>query len=279
MLKLLAAIAVLALAIFVAYDRRGLAIFNALAPQDAGGKLLAQNLHFGPHPRQTVDVYVPETAGPHPVLVFVHGGSWASGSKDDYGFVGRAFAARGYVAVLSEYRLVPEVKYPGFVDDTAAAITFASENAPSWGGDPQKLFVVGHSAGAYNAVQAVFRRKLEQKVRAMVGMSGPYDFLPLDDVASINAFSGVPDLPESQPVNQDLSQAPPLLMLHGAADTRVGVYHARHLAAKYRDAGRVVDVKIYPGVSHAGTLLSLSKPLRGTSSALDDIDGFFHKYF
>jgi acetyl esterase/lipase len=278
MVKLLAAIVLLLLIAFVAYNHYGLAIFNAVIGKDGGSSQVAQGLHYGPHPRQVVDVYAPATPGPHPVLVFVHGGSWASGNRADYAFVGQAFAAQDYLTVLAEYRLVPEVHYPGFVADTAAAIAWASDHAVQFGGDPARLFVMGHSAGAYNVVQAVLSHHLEARVTAMVTLAGPFDFLPLDTTASINAFSQAPDLPASQPVNQDLSQAPPILMLHGGADTTVGVYHARHLAAKYKAAGRTAEVKIYPGVSHVAILLSLAKPMRGWSPAFADSLVYLQRY-
>jgi acetyl esterase/lipase len=278
MLKIASAILLLVIGLYAIYSIYGLALFNALVPQDEGAREVAIGVHFGPGPRQVVDIYAPAAAGTYPVLVFVHGGSWASGNRQDYGFVGRAFAAHGFVTVISEYRLVPEVRYPGFVDDTAAAITWASEHAVDYSGDSTRLFVMGHSAGAYNVVQAVLSHHLEDRVKAMVTLAGPFDFLPLDTSASIAAFSQAPDLPSTQPVNLDLSQAPPLLILHGADDSTVGVYHARHLSAKYQAAGREVEVKIYPGVSHVAIMLGLSKYYRQSVPTFADALAFLRAH-
>lgn len=276
--KLLAAIGLILIAGGLAYQFAALAIFNALVPKDAGSHLAASDMAYGPDARQRLDIYVPEGPGPFPVIIFVYGGSWDSGSKSDYGFVGRALASRGFVVAIADYRLVPQVRYPVFVDDVAQAITWLTGNASEFGGDPGRLFAMGHSAGAYNLVQAILRNHLTAKVKAMVTLAGPFDFLPLDSPKSIAAFSGLADLNETQPVNGDLAAAPPLLLLHGSADQTVRIRNSQSLHAAWRKAGRPAEFKIYEGVSHAGIMLALSTLLRSRAPVLDDAVAFFQKY-
>ena len=278
MSKFLTAIGLVLVVGGLAYHFAALAIFNALVPKDTGGRLAASDIAYGPDPRQRLDVYVPEGQGPFPVIVFTYGGSWDSGSKNDYGFVGRALASRGYVVAISDYRLVPAVLYPVFVDDVAAAIDWMNAHAAEFGGDTNRLFAMGHSAGAYNVVQAVLHNNLEAKVKAMVTLAGPFDFLPLDSPKSIAAFSGVTELNETQPINSNLAAAPPILLLHGSADQTVRIRNSQSLFAAWQKAERPAELKIYDGVSHTGIMLALSTLRRKTAPVLDDTIAFFQKY-
>jgi acetyl esterase/lipase len=155
--------------------------FNRLAVATSDAALTADQA-FGGHPRQRLDVYVPKDRadGLRPVLVFLYGGSWNSGTKSDYGFAGAAFASRGFVTVIPDYRLVPEVRFPSFLEDSAAAVRWARDNARRYGGDPDRIVLVGHSAGAYNAsMLALDRRWLEaagvpaSAIRGWAGLAGP----------------------------------------------------------------------------------------------------------
>lgn len=276
--KLLAAIGLILIAGGLAYQFAALAIFNALVPKDGESRLAASDIAYGPDARQRLDIYVPEGQGPFPVILFVYGGSWDSGSKSDYGFVGRALASRGFIVAIADYRLVPQVRYPVFVDDVAQSITWLIGHAGEFGGDPGRLFAMGHSAGAYNLVQAILRNHLSAKVKAMAALAGPFDFLPLDSPKSIAAFSGLPDLHETQPVNGNLAAAPPLLLLHGSADQTVRIRNSQSLQAAWAKAGRPAELKIYEGVGHAGIMLALSTVLRGRAPVLDDAVAFFQKY-
>lgn len=258
-----------------------LGTFNALVPKDPA-RTLARDVAYGPHPRQSLDVYAPKAEGPHPVLVFVHGGSWSSGDKSGYAWAGRALACRGFVTVVPNYRLVPEVRYPDFVSDTAAAIAWAYREAAGYGGDPERLAVMGHSAGAYNAVQASFAPEFLRAegvdggtVKAVVSLSGPVDFLPLDTDSSIAAFGNVPAdaLPATQPVNR-AETPPPTLAIHGTADETVKPRHAPALVGAVRAAGSEARLLLYDGVDHRGVVLGLSRPFRGRVPTLEDATGF-----
>ena len=166
------------------------------------------NLAYGPEPRQRLDVYVPEAPlkESRAVILFIHGGSWNSGSKDQYRFVGTSLAERGFVAVLPNYRLNPAVRFPDFVADAAAAVTWTLRNIASYGGDPRRVFVMGHSAGAHIALLLTLDRRYlvaagasADDLRGVIGLSGPYDF-KVDSALLRSVFGSAPDIQQTQPV-------------------------------------------------------------------------------
>jgi acetyl esterase/lipase len=258
---------------------------NTVAGRDSGSESVADGVAFGKHPRQKLDIYAPvNLPRPAPVVMFIYGGSWNNGSRRDYSFVGRALAARGYVTVVVDYRLVPEILFPVFVEDNALALRWISDNIASYGGDPRRIAVVGHSAGAYNAVMLGLDRRFlrdaganSSSVRAVAGLSGPYDFLPFTSAAAEAAFSRWPRLPETQPINMVRADAPPMFLASGDADTLVSVRNTRTLAARLRSAGATVEEKIYPGVDHAGTLTPFSRIFRERTPVLDDLARFLDR--
>ncbi len=260
-----------------------LRVFNALVPVDRGVTRIVEGAAYGPEPRQRLDVYRPDgDAAGLPVLVFCYGGAWDTGDRAGYDFAGRAFAAMGYLTIVFDYRLVPETRFPGFVEDTAAAIAWASANAAQHGGDGSRVFLVGHSAGAYNVAQAALDPRylaahgLQQDVVAGVAaLAGPFDFLPLDDPSAIAAFGQWNDLPMTQPVNVVTGDAPPFLLLTGDSDTTVFPRNSRRLAARLAEAGVPHRLIEYEGISHAAILLALSRPLRWRAPVLEDIGTFF----
>lgn len=266
----------------LAYHFAALRLFNALVPKDGGTVLLAEGVPFGPHPREVFDIYAPELrAGPLPVVVFINGGSWASGRRQDYEFVGRAFAAQGFVTVLADYRLVPEVRYPDFVEDAALAIAAVQREVAGYGGDAGRIYLVGHSAGAYNIVQAVLNPMFFEtagvdraRIKGVVSLAGPFDFLPLDVKASIEAFGFYPDPAATQPINFVRADAPPMLLLHGLDDATVGVHNSRNLAARLKQVGAEVETKEYKAIGHAMIMLALAKPLRERAPVLEDAIGW-----
>ena len=258
--------------------------FDVLIPYDSGAQKLASDVAFGADPRQTLDVYSPvpvnKTAS-YPVIVFIYGGSWASGNKNDYGFVGHALAARGFVTVIPNYRLVPAVRFPDFVNDGAAAMRWVQDNVQQFGGDATRVVLMGHSAGAYNAMMlALDGRFLAQSgvnakvVKGIVGIAGAYDFLPFDVDATVNAFSQFPDSSQTQPITFTRANAPPALLLTGDADTTVQPRNSIALAKKLNAAGASAELKTYPDVGHVGILLSLSRPQRSKAPTLQDAIDF-----
>ena len=261
------------------YHFAALRVFNLLVPKDGGVRKVARNLAYGGAGRQRLDLYAPVApAAALPVLLFIYGGSWDSGRKEDYAFAAHAFAAQGFLTAIADYRLVPDVHYPDFVDDTALALTWLSDHAAEFGGDPARIFFAGHSAGAYSAVQSVLRNGLRDHVRAVASLAGPFDFLPLDSPKTIAAFGQVSDLEETQPVKADLSDAPPILLLHGEEDDTVGLHNSWNLYAHAIGAGNESELRFYKGIGHVGIMLALAKPFRWRAPVLADITAFFQRY-
>lgn len=258
-----------------------LSLFATFTPKDAA-KSPEHGVAFGPDPRQKLDVYAPrrETA-PAPVAVFFYGGSWDSGRRQDYGWVGRALAAQGFLTLVPDYRLYPAVRYPSFVEDGALAVRWAIDHARALGGDPERIVLIGHSAGAYNAAMlALDDRYLKavgvdpKAVRAFAGLSGPYDFLPLDGPITRQTFGAYPDLPATQPAAYVRADSPPAFLATGDADTTVKPRNTRALAAALRAKGVTVEERHYAGLTHADTVLALSRPFRGKAPVLAEMTAF-----
>jgi acetyl esterase/lipase len=247
---------------------------NRLVPGDGGVRRLVDGAPFGADPRQRLDVWAPARAdGPLPVIMFLYGGSWDSGQREGYGFAARALAARGFVVVVPDYRLVPQVRWPAFVEDAAAAVQWVATHIAAHGGDPARIAVMGHSAGAHIALLLALdgRWGAATHIKAVVSLAGPTDFLPFEDGGKADAAMGnAADRAETQPIHFARSDAAPLLLLHGDADTTVLPRNSQRLANAVTDLGGRVQLKLYPGVGHIGILTALSKPFRGKADTLAD---------
>lgn len=256
--------------------------FNSVSVATSGAEL-TRDQAYGSHSRQRLDVYTPKRRGGElkPVLVFLYGGSWNSGTKSDYGFAGAAFSGRGFVTVIPDYRLVPEVRFPGFLEDSAAAVRWARDNARRFGGDPNRIVLVGHSAGAYNAsMLALDRRWLERAgvpasaIKGWAGLAGPYDFLPLDVNSTREAFGQTADLAATQPINFVSRDDPPAILVTGDGDTTVAPKHTLHMAELLQAKGVTAETRVYRGVGHVGIMLAVAAPLRRRAPVLADVTTF-----
>lgn len=260
--------------------------FNAVAGRDSDSELLASDIAFGSHPRQKLDIYGPRLkTGNTPVVMFFYGGSWDSGRREDYTFVGRALASKGYVVVIADYRLVPEVVFPAFIEDNAKAVRWVRDNIAPYGGDGSRLALMGHSAGAYNATMlALDPRYLRQAgvnpsiVKALVGLAGPYDFLPFTSPSAVAALGAWPRPIETQPVSYVTSAAPPAFLGTGDKDTTVKPINTKKLAALLRQQNTSVVERYYPDVDHVGIMLAISRLLRNRGPVLDDVGVFLDKH-
>jgi acetyl esterase/lipase len=260
-----------------------LATFDALAPRDGGVRRIVLDAAFGPAARQRIDLYAPVSAAARalPVVMFIYGGSWRHGDKDDYNFMGAALAAQGFVVAIPNYRLVPEVRFPGFVEDCASALRWVEQNVAASGGDPARIVLMGHSAGAYNAAMlGLDHRYIDaagvspNAVKGVVGLAGPYDFIPFDVEATQEAFGQAPDPRATQPIHFARVDAPPMLLLWGEDDTTVGPRNIQSLERAMRAVGGAVETKTYPGVDHIEIMLALSRPFRGRAPVLADVTAF-----
>ena len=245
----------------------------------AGSRRGASGVPFGSH-GQRLDVYAPAGEGPWPVVVFFYGGSWQAGTRGGYAFAGRALAGQGFVTVVPDYRKVPAIRFPAFVEDGAEAVAWTAANIAKWGGRPEAIGVAGHSAGAHIAVLlALDPRYLAAAgapgvIKAGVGLAGPYDFLPLTG-AAIPAMQGA-DPETTQPIRFARRDAPPLLLVTGSDDTLVRPRNAYRLAARLKELGAPAELKDYPGLDHSEVVMALSQPFRGKGSVLADLSGFLH---
>jgi acetyl esterase/lipase len=239
--------------------------------------------HYGPDPMQRIEVIVPDrpAAAPRPVLVFFHGGGWNSGRPGDYHFIGRTFARAGYVVILPGYRLVPKGRYPAMLEDGAAALAWARDHAAQHGGDPARVAVMGHSAGAYIAAMLGLERQWLGRagvedgfIKGVVGLSGPYDFFPWTSDSARNAFGAAPDPALTQPISHARGDAPPMLLLTGDADTTVRPRNTRALAKALGDAGAETEPVVLTGVDHNGTVMKLAAPFSRDRRVLDPVLAF-----
>jgi acetyl esterase/lipase len=259
----------------------------ANAPASFGPFERKADLAYGPEKRQKLDVYVPNTEGPadvalanRPVVIFWYGGSWQGGSKSDYRFVGAALAERGFITVLPDYRLYPEVKFPDFLDDAAHAVAWVQEHAQEFGGDPRRVVLMGHSAGAHTAAYLALNRDFLAKrgakpewIVGLVGLSGPYALAP--NTRALNRIFAAPwGESDWQPVRFVTAKAPPTFLAHGLSDSIVSVRQAEQLRDALQAKGVRVETELYPDKGHAATVAGFSKPARGTAPTLDETVAF-----
>ena len=238
---------------------------------------------FGPDPHQKIEMFVPADPGrvakaPLPIVVFIHGGGWDSGNPHDYRFVARALAPQGYAVVLAGYRLYPKARFPGMLEDGAAALRWVADHAAALGGDPHRVVLMGHSAGAYNAVMLALDRHWlgregldSDSLCGVIGLAGPYDFLPLDTNETRHSFGAASDLSATQPVHFARADAPPLLLLTGDADHTVRPRNSLALARAMTEAGQPTEAELLPGVSHTRIIMLLARPFAADRTVLDRV--------
>ena len=256
------------------------------------------DISYGPNARMRLDIYSPRDAQHRPVVVFWHGGLWVEGSKSQYRFVGAALARAGYVVVLPDYRLYPEVRFPAFVEDGASAVRWVQHHIGKYGGDPKSIFLMGHSAGAHIAAMiAMDDRDLQTKggssqwIRGLIGLSGPYAIETGGSLAPVGIcaarvgctrllaaiFSAPYSSQDWQPKPAMISAPPPTLLLHGAKDPLESVQHSRALHERLVARRGHVELRVYPDGDHADTIIALSIP-SASFPVLEDIRRFIGKH-
>ncbi len=285
-MSVIGALLILALMLVaVAYYRSppsALDLIDRLWPSAA--KRAGKDIAYLPGKRHALDIWTaPGGASPKPVLIFWYGGGWVKGSKEDYGFAARAYAEKGYVVVVPDYRLVPEVRFPAFVEDGASAVKWVEANIAKYGGNPRRIAFAGHSAGAYTAVMlAADPRYLRaagvdpKVVFGAVGLSGPYDFYPFTGRA-VAAMQGS-DYRLTQPILLVTRATAPLMLVTGTDDTTVRPKNARNLARRLGELGAPVVLKEYAGLNHEDIVVALSRPFRGKGDVLDASAAFLDRY-
>ncbi|HEU4458165.1 MAG TPA: alpha/beta hydrolase [Methylibium sp.] len=260
-----------------------LGTINALVPGDTHERIADRR--YGDDERQRLDLYRPlgrAPAGGWPAVLFFYGGSWNSGARADYRFVGEALASRGIVCGVADYRLYPQVAYPDFLRDCANAAAWISTGAVHLGLDARRLYLMGHSAGAYNAAMlALDARWLEgaglapARFAGWIGLAGPYDFVPIGNRAVRPVFHH-PDVPrESQPIVHADRRA--IRSFLGVAETDSFVDPQRNsarLAEHLERAGTEVTLRWYPRANHMTLAGAFARPLHWVAPVLDDVEAF-----
>jgi acetyl esterase/lipase len=263
-------IAALLLAFLVLAGCSPVGLLNVLVPRGDLERFPA--IAYGAAARQRLDVYVPLRSAlstPPPVIVFFYGGSWQAGDRATYLFAAEALTSQGFIVVVPDYRVYPEVRYPGFVEDGAAAVAWTRREIARFGGDPSRIYLMGHSAGAHIAAMLAYDDEFLRRVglsradvAGFIGLAGPYDFLPLTDPKLQAVFSSEPQLRRTQPIDYVRGGEPPSLLITGEGDTTVKPGNTTRLAARLREKGSRVEERRYPELNHYTLLARLASPLR-----------------
>ena len=248
------------------------------------GYHVERDVVYGEEARHRLDIYIPDDLQPNAdVAVFFYGGRWQYGSKSDYLFVGQALASRGMIVVIADYRLHPKVDFPAFVEDGAEAVSWVHRHIGDYGGDPRSIFLMGHSAGAYNALMLALNPDFlaVHGVRAdhlggVIGLAGPYDFLPIKE-PDIKAIFAVDQLATTQPITHANADAPAALLLVGEDDDTVSPGNSIRLHDAIIEQGGDAEIRTYKGIGHVGIVLALASPFRWWASTLDDIEAFVQR--
>jgi len=260
---------------------------NNAVPGDSNARLLVEDQIYDEALGLGLNIWTPKTAAtkPLPVIMFIYGGGWRDGAKDQYAFTGRALASRGYLVVLPDYRLFPRTRFPGFLEDSAKALAWVHDNIGQHGGDASRIFLSGQSAGAYNAMMLALDRqwlgregKSPDLIRGVAALAGPYDFYPFDSETTRQSFGDYPEPEMTQPVNFVRADAPPLWLSSGTDDTQVRPRNSRILRDRMLEAGGVAEYVEYPDVDHLEIMMAVAKPFRYKAPVLEDMVAFFERH-
>jgi acetyl esterase/lipase len=260
---------------------------NNAVPGDSNARLLVEDQIYDEALGLGLNIWTPKTAAtkPLPVIMFIYGGGWRDGAKDQYAFTGRALASRGYLVVLPDYRLFPRTRFPGFLEDSAKALAWVHDNIGQHGGDASRIFLSGQSAGAYNAMMLALDRqwlgregKSPDLIRGVAALAGPYDFYPFDSETTRQSFGDYPEPEMTQPVNFVRADAPPLWLSSGTDDTQVRPRNSRILRDRMLEAGGAAEYVEYPDVDHLEIMMAVAKPFRYKAPVLEDMVAFFERH-
>ena len=271
--------------LIVAGGAKSLDLGDRLLGKGDGATLQVEGQAYGPGPRNKLNIWVPTGTKPSdrlPVVVWLYGGGWYSGERDDYGFAGRALARQGFIVVIPDYRVVPEGHWPDFLQDSAAAVAWTDAHIANYGGDPDRIALSGHSAGAYNAVMLALDPQWMKGagsdasiIRGVAALAGPYDFLPFEKGGRADVAMGdIRPIERTQPIRFVRGDAPPLWLGHGTADTVVRVGNSQRLAAAMHKAGGLATLRTYDGLSHNDLVMALTAPLSYKGPILPEMTDF-----
>ncbi len=286
------AVGSIALATQQAQAFSALAIVNGITAN--GGVGVSKDILYGAEPLQDLDIYYPKPLAQamktnttikqeYPMVVFVHGGSWESGSKEEYAFVGQSLAQAGYVTAVINYRKAPEHVYPDYVEDTAQAIAWSYNNAKRFHANPERFAVVGHSAGAFNAVAAIANEDFLKPygikptdISAVIGIAGPYSY-DFRKFSSVTAFAADATPDEVMPDRQIKGAQPPYLLLTAEKDKVVYATNTIKMTQALKAAGVTVQTSEIKGASHATSIGAMAPPLRWVNDVRAQVLSYLDK--
>jgi acetyl esterase/lipase len=240
------------------------------------------DLAYGSEPRQRLDIYSPRRALERPVVIFWYGGSWTEGSKASYRFVGTTLAEHGFIAVLPDYRLFPQVAFPAFDEDGARAVAWVEQHVHDFGGDPRRIVLMGHSAGGHTAAFLAFNHSFLRKyggdpsaIVGLVGLSGTYVLVP--DTDTLRATFPPPYTEKDwQPIQFVDDHAPPTLLLHGVDDKEVFPQEAIELRDSLLRHHVRVQLDLYPHRGHGATVASFAPIVRWRTPSVEETVAFIN---
>ena len=235
-----------------------------------------EDIPYGPLPRQKLDYYQPDAPrADGKTVIFFFGGAWDHGKRGEYVFLGQALASQGTTVIIPSYGLYPEVRFPAFLEDAALAVRWTADRVGI-----DRLVLMGHSSGAHIALMLAANTPYlaaagvdRMRMRAVIGLSGPYDFLPIT-VPRLQEIFGGANNPNVEPITFARAPLPPALLIHGAADPKVEPGNSVRLAAAWQGAGGTVDLKLYPDVDHTNVVASFSELLRTRAPTLADVTAY-----
>jgi acetyl esterase/lipase len=257
------------------------ALLNFTVPRR--GYRVVRDIAYGAGQRQRLDLYLPTALRRDcgaPMIVFFYGGAFRAGRKSEYRFAGEAFASSGMIVAVPDYRIYPEARFPDFLEDGAQAVAKVRDIAAVHGGDPERLFLAGHSAGAYIAVMlaandAWLRAQGGDSswIRGVIALSGRYHDSPLQDEIANTIFGG-PPRDETRPATFIRERCPPMLLAAGSRESGVVLASKQSLAQHLWRIGSEVEEVLYPGIGHAGIVAALAPGFRGRASVRADVARF-----
>lgn len=228
--------------------------------------VVKSDVAYGGLDYQKLDVYTPKNVGKDaPVIVFFYGGGWTDGKKEQYEFAAEPFTSKGYVVVIPDYSKYPEYKYPTFIEDAALATKWVDANISEYGGSANRVALIGHSAGGHIVAMLATNTKYlgdeRSKIKVVVGLSGPYDFVPQEQKYK-DIFAPAKEVDGSykggMPATYVDGTQPPMLLIYGKKDDIVAMRNLASMQNAIAEKGGEVEVKIYDDMDHVDTVASLS---------------------
>ncbi len=262
-------------------------VLNSLVPENSYE--LVSAIKYGANARQKLDIYLPKSANKSAtfkkVIIFYYGGNWDSGERADYKFAAEALVSHGYIVVIPDYRVYPEVLFPGFMADPVSAAKWVKTNINKYNGDANKVFLAGHSAGAHIAVMMTINPEYLARAAlkpndfaGVIGLAGPYDFLPLTSDRLKIIFGAEAERWKSQPIHFVDGKNPPLYLAIGTKDNTVWPRNSINLAKKIKEKNGLVEVHEFAGYGHIDMVAKLAKPLRGNGKLLKSVITFIDQH-